>query len=102
MKILFNNELSLYAKGEAFDNNITLNMIQKAIKYDLEYNTKIEETSYCYFTPYENVIFINYEVIDIYENEITIDINDFVINYDYSNKTIKKQITYFISKFKEE
>ena len=101
MKIKFRNYLDYGSVTEAFENGITFEMMKNAIKYDIENNIKtLEEESYCYFTPYNNVINIRYEVIDI-SNTTVIDIYDFYIDYNYQSDVINEEIEKFKHIFKE-
>ena len=102
MRITFRNYLDYGSVTEAFENGITFTMMKNAIKYDAENNKEnLEEGSYCYFTPYNNVVNIRYEVIDI-SNTTVIDIYDFYIDYDYKANVINEEINNFKNTFKEE
>ena len=101
MKIKFRNYLDYGSVTEAFENDITFSMMKKAVEYDIEKNIKnLEETNYCYFTPFNNVINIRYEVIDISSTTV-IDIYDFYIDYDYQTDVITEEINKFKYIFKE-
>lgn len=103
MKIRFRNYLDNDSVMLAFENDITLSMLQNAVKYDIENNIgTLEETSYCYFTPYNNVINIRYEVMDISDNKVVIDIIDFYIDNSYSNYIIDTEIDNFKDTFNVE
>ena len=103
MRIKIRNFLDYGSVTEAFENDITFTMMKKAVEYDIKNNVKtLEETSYCYFTPYNNVINIRYEIIDISSNSTVIDIYDFYIDYDYQSDVINEEIDKFKHKFKEE
>ena len=101
MRLKFRNYLDYGSVTEAFENDITFTMMKKAVKYDIENNIKtLEESSYCYFTPYNNVINIRYEIIDI-SNVIVIDIHDFYIDYNYQSDVINEELEKFKHIFKE-
>ena len=103
MKIKFRNYLDYGSVTEAFENDITFTMMKNAVKYDIENNIKtLEEESYCYFTPYNNVVNIRYEVMDISDNEIIIDIYFFKIDKDYKKPVISLELNNFKHTFKEE
>ena len=91
MRLIIRNCLDYGSVTQAFENNITFSMIKKAIEYHVNKNLdNLEETTYCYFTPYNNVVNIMYEVIDI-NNTIVIDINDFYIDYNYQSDVINEK-----------
>ena len=102
MRIKIRNFLDYGSVTEAFENDITFTMMKKAVEYDIKNNIKnLEESSYCYFTPYNNVINIRYEIIDI-SNVIVIDIYDFYIDYNYQVDVIDEEINKFKHIFKED
>ena len=101
MRLRFRNYLDYGSVTEAFENDITFTMMKKAVEYDIENNIKnLEESNYCYFTPYNNVINIRYEIIDI-SNVIVIDIYDFYIDYNYQSDVINEELEKFKYIFKE-
>ena len=103
MNITFRNYLDYGSVTEAFENDITFTMMKNAVKYDIENNIKtLEEESYCYFTPYDNVINIRYEVMEIYNNNVLIDIYHFKIDKEYKENIITEELNKFKYIFKEE
>ena len=101
MNIKFRNYLDYGSVTEAFENDITFTMMKNAVEYDIKNNVEtLEETNYCYFTPYNNVINIRYEIIDI-SNTTVIDIYDFYIDYNYQADVINEEIEKFKHIFKE-
>ena len=102
MNITFRNYLDYGSVTEAFENDITFTMMKNAVKYDIENNIKtLEEESYCYFTPYDNVINIRYEVMEIYNNNVLIDIYHFKIDKEYKDNIILEELNKFKHTFKE-
>ena len=101
MNITFRNYLDYGSVTEAFENDITFTMIKNAVKYDIENDIKTLEESYCYFTPYNNVVNIMYEVMDISDNEVLIYIHHFKIDKDYKKSIISLELQNFKHTFKE-
>ena len=102
MEIRFRNYLDCASIKEAFENDITFSMMKKAVEYNIKNNIiRLEETNICYLTNYNNVINIRYEVMNIFNNKVIIDIFDFYIDYSYSNYIIDTEIDNFKHTFKE-
>ena len=102
MEIKFYNYLDYDSILVAFENDVTFTMMKKAVKYDIENNIKtLEESNYCYFTPYNNIVNIRYEIIHISENRIYIGINEFIIDNDYEHSIIEQEIDKFKHIFTE-
>ena len=102
MEIRFRNYLDCASIKEAFENDITFSMMKKAVEYNIKNNiVRLEETNICYLANYNNVINIRYEVMNIFDNKVIIDIFYFYIDYSYSNYIIDTEIDNFKHTFKE-